>query len=203
MSQKCIGCDTPIPYGAIKCPMCGAPLKIALKKDLEAPSIEATTSQIPKMTTGKSCKQCTMAISVAAKTCPYCGKGQNAGIPRSLQISFFIIIALSISFNIMRSGHRSEKNVLASEEALTEKGNQIKSAHSSWSNSVCNSIGNKLIRIGMTTEQVLLAWGRKPHKINNTVSANATHEQWVMHDDINTDYLYFKDGILYSIQQSK
>lgn len=30
MLNKCIGCDTPIPFGATKCPMCGAPVQIAV-----------------------------------------------------------------------------------------------------------------------------------------------------------------------------
>lgn len=29
ITQKCIGCDTPIPYGATSCPMCGASAKLA------------------------------------------------------------------------------------------------------------------------------------------------------------------------------
>lgn len=53
------------------------------------------------------------------------------------------------------------------------------------------------VRIGMTQQQVLdSSWG-KPNKVNRTVTAYGTNEQWV-YDNYN--YLYFENGILTSIQ---
>lgn len=49
--------------------------------------------------------------------------------------------------------------------------------------------------IGMTKEMCELAWG-KPKDINITILKNSTKEQWVY----SYNYLYFKNGILYSIQ---
>jgi len=85
---------------------------------------------------------------------------------------------------------------------LTGKGETVKKQHPTWNNSDCNGIGEKKIRIGMTSEQVRAAWG-KPHKINTTVGSYGTHEQWVMSDSIDSSYVYFEDGILTSIQQSR
>jgi len=52
----------------------------------------------------------------------------------------------------------------------------------------------------MTMAQVLASsWG-KPSKKNVTVTSGVTHEQWVYG---NSNYLYFDDGILKSIQTSK
>jgi cytoskeletal protein RodZ len=52
------------------------------------------------------------------------------------------------------------------------------------------------VSIGMTPEQVVASsWG-KPRKINRTTGANYQNEQWVY----DGGYLYFKDGILRTIQ---
>lgn len=53
------------------------------------------------------------------------------------------------------------------------------------------------VNIGMTEAQVLGSnWGR-PQSINTTITAGGRHEQWVYGG---FNYLYFKDGILTSIQ---
>ena len=96
----------------------------------------------------------------------------------------------------------SNNSSSAAEEKLTPKGQKIKTAHSSWSNEDCNTIANKKIHIGMTADQVKAAWGR-PYKINETTFSSVTKEQWVMHDSINSSYLYFENGILTAMQQSK
>jgi len=51
------------------------------------------------------------------------------------------------------------------------------------------------VRIGMTTEQVIAAWGR-PRDINRTVGSYGVHEQWVY----GSTYLYFEDGVMTSFQ---
>lgn len=52
------------------------------------------------------------------------------------------------------------------------------------------------VQVGMTAQMCIDAWG-KPTKINTTTSTYGTREQWVYN---HTSYLYFKDGILTSIQ---
>jgi len=53
------------------------------------------------------------------------------------------------------------------------------------------------VRIGMTTADVLASsWGR-PEKVNRSTYAWGTSEQWVYGSG---NYLYFKDGVLESIQ---
>lgn len=55
-------------------------------------------------------------------------------------------------------------------------------------------------RIGMTAKQVRTGtnWG-EPDKINDTIDASGSFQQWVYGDE----YLYFKNGRLVSIQTSK
>lgn len=56
---------------------------------------------------------------------------------------------------------------------------------------------NEGVSIGMTKEDVLASsWG-KPERVNTTTNAYGVSEQWVYGG---RNYLYFKDGILYSIQ---
>lgn len=53
------------------------------------------------------------------------------------------------------------------------------------------------VRIGMTQDEVLMSsWGRPEH-INRTTTAYGTREQWVYGS---RSYLYFRDGVLESIQ---
>lgn len=53
------------------------------------------------------------------------------------------------------------------------------------------------VSIGMSKQDVLASsWG-KPQKVNTTTTAYGTHEQWVYGGG---NYLYFKDGVLASIQ---
>ncbi|MEG6573595.1 hypothetical protein V6C31_03455 [Caldibacillus debilis] len=51
------------------------------------------------------------------------------------------------------------------------------------------------IKIGMTEEEIIKILG-EPININRTITKYGTFEQWVY----NHMYLYFKDGILYAIQ---
>jgi hypothetical protein len=60
------------------------------------------------------------------------------------------------------------------------------------------AISQKKIMIGMTSQQVLRAWGR-PEKINETHGARYHHEQWVYA----ANYLYFDNGILTTWQTSR
>lgn len=52
------------------------------------------------------------------------------------------------------------------------------------------------VSIGMTKEMAKISWG-EPDKINQTITAAGTHEQWVY----NNNYLYFDNNKLTAIQQ--
>ena len=55
------------------------------------------------------------------------------------------------------------------------------------------------VMVGMTAAQVERAWGR-PLKINRTVAANVTSEQWIYGRG---DYLYLDNGVLRAVQTSR
>ncbi|MFA6009258.1 MAG: hypothetical protein WC799_04680 [Desulfobacteraceae bacterium] len=155
----------------------------------------------------KQCPSCKMMIHKKAKVCPFCKKKFGLTLPAKIFLSLIILGYIGYlsgpssktTFNAHSTGSiQSEMQ----EVSLTKKGKKIKVKHQDWSNGICNVIGEKKIHIGMTAQQVKTAWG-KPYKINTTSGAWGEHEQWVIHDSINSDYLYFENGILTSMQQSK
>lgn len=61
-------------------------------------------------------------------------------------------------------------------------------------------VKERKICIGMSTEAVLLSWGR-PNDKNSSMYSWGKHEQWIYrHGDYKADYLYFENGILKSFQ---
>jgi len=66
-----------------------------------------------------------------------------------------------------------------------------------WSKEECISIAKGYIFMGMTKEQLIMAWG-KPKDINRTVTRYSTDEQWVYGDF--GPYVYLKDGVVTSWQ---
>lgn len=160
----------------------------------------------------KKCKECGKEVSTSAKVCPHCGKKHPVGgLTLPAKIGLVILVLWAIGYMVgknhdtsssSQSASSSESKTTESGVLLTEGGGKIKDKHPQWSNDDCNTIAEKQIRIGMTAEQVEMAWG-KPHQINSTVRAKGEHQQWVMYDSIRSDYLYFDSGILTSIQQSK
>jgi hypothetical protein len=72
---------------------------------------------------------------------------------------------------------------------------QIKAKN--WSPDIEQSVIERKVRLGMTAEQVIMAWG-KPNHLNKTVGSWGVHEQWVY----NSQYLYFENGVLKSYQTS-
>ena len=59
-------------------------------------------------------------------------------------------------------------------------------------------MAGKILRIGFTARQVRESVGR-PERINTTVTAAGTHEQWVY----GGDYVYLSNGIVTSVQTSR
>jgi len=66
-----------------------------------------------------------------------------------------------------------------------------------WSDEVWAAIEEAEILIGMTSRQALMSWG-KPRRINETTTSGGKSEQWVYTND---RYLYFKNGVLTTIQK--
>lgn len=66
---------------------------------------------------------------------------------------------------------------------------------------IANAISLREVMVGMTREQAIRAWG-KPTKINQTIGASYSSEQWVYERGQigRTQYLYFDNGILKSMQ---
>ena len=59
------------------------------------------------------------------------------------------------------------------------------------------------IAIGMTSEQVMWSWG-PPSKRNTTTTGGGTHEQWIYGNPLSkAQYVYFDNGVLTTIQESK
>ncbi|MBY0473235.1 hypothetical protein K2Q00_03070 [Patescibacteria group bacterium] len=67
--------------------------------------------------------------------------------------------------------------------------------HTDWKRKACDLILEKKVAIGMSPEQARAAWGEPDH-VNRTITADGTNEQWVY----GSNYIYFDDGILSSIQ---
>lgn len=148
------------------------------------------------------CKECNKEVSNQAKNCPNCGAKIKKPIGILGWIGIIFLVMFMFSFVSVLSKTSSSTQQSTNQEALSEKGQSIKTKHPDWPNDVCNTVAGRKIFIGMTKEQVIAAWGR-PYKINTTLTSNVRHEQWVMSDSLDSSYLYFDDEILRSIQQSK
>jgi hypothetical protein len=67
-----------------------------------------------------------------------------------------------------------------------------------WPADIEKAVIDKKIRLGMTDEQVRMAWG-KPETVNRSVGSWGRHEQWVY----GSTYLYFENDLLKSYQESR
>lgn len=216
--NKCIGCDTLIPYGSNKCPMCGAPVSAVLNQPVIATFPQhnyqqnhQSQSTYESNINQKTCKYCSMRIPSGAKICPYCRKQLSTSLLVKIIAGFFLFFAIS---GWMQAGKTKPSQATAPAqnastniasgapiEILTGKAKIIQNQHPGWSNDVCKAVAKESIHIGMTAEQVEAAWG-KPYKINSSVGSYGRHEQWVMSESISSSYVYFENGIMTSLQQS-
>lgn len=205
--MKCIGCDTAIPPGTNKCPMCGA---VVPNQDNQSnpPKIfqplGPVNTKIDQIQ--KKCKHCSMQIPKTAKICPFCRERLTTSLVTKIIIGIFLLMLVSAMFAkpMPPPDSNADKNIVPETkkvEVLTGKALNIKSKHPSWGNEECKAIAENKIFIGMSTDQVKEAWG-KPYKINISTGRYGTHEQWVMHGGGST-YVYFDNGIMTSLQQSK
>jgi hypothetical protein len=84
-----------------------------------------------------------------------------------------------------------EEMVKAEAKWKASPAGKLQAKHPDWSRDDCKMIVTRNVHMGMTAEQVRLAWG-KPDHINATTTANRTNEQWVWGSG---QYAYFDDGI--------
>ncbi len=92
-----------------------------------------------------------------------------------------------------------ETELKEAEKALTPKAKRIRSKHPEWSIDDCEMIAKGEIRVGMTADKVIAAWG-KPYQVNKTTTDNGIHEQWVMNSGLPSSYVYFENGVCTTIQ---
>ena len=99
-----------------------------------------------------------------------------------------------------KAKHDAEIKAAADREKkwLSTKAGRIWSKHKIWDRSDCEAIAKGRVSIGMTSEQVLLAWG-SPTANNRTTSDYGVHEQWCYGEFCNPA-VYIEDGIVRSIQ---
>jgi hypothetical protein len=94
-----------------------------------------------------------------------------------------------------RAEETAKAKAVAAKRAAS-RANEIKAKK--WPADIEKAVIDRKIRIGMTDEQVRMAWG-KPETINRSVGSWGTHEQWVY----GRTYLYLENGFLKSYQDSR
>lgn len=67
-----------------------------------------------------------------------------------------------------------------------------------WSPSITNAVLAGKVSIGMTAEMVRLSWGQ-PYRVNQTITAAGTDEQWVY----DGQYVSLRNGVVRAIQTSR
>lgn len=96
--MNCPGCNTPIPQGKDRCPMCGATME-KMRSDLglqqpeviKTPAAEVKQSKISGPPQ-KKCPHCAMDIPKAAKICPYCRKKLGMSSFQKVMLTFVCLI---------------------------------------------------------------------------------------------------------------
>jgi hypothetical protein len=99
---------------------------------------------------------------------------------------------------IQRALDEAQQREAAAARKREEAARQHKIA--TWPEPIQRAVADRRVVIGMTSEQVLAAWGR-PQKINETVTGTHRSEQWVYSDG--GAYLYFTNGTLTTVQRSR
>ena len=77
---------------------------------------------------------------------------------------------------------------------------QRESARQKRSAALEENIAQRKVAIGMTADEVVSSWGR-PDKVNKTITASGTSEQWVYEGRKHRNqYVYLDNGVVRSIQ---
>lgn len=170
----------------------------------------------------RTCPKCQMQVPAKAYVCAYCKKRLRTG-PVAMGCAIFFGLAVLLSILTSSQTRRTPSTSPAApppvaptlapaeakrqadeakrqeEQFLKSKAGRIWAKHNDWSRETCEVIAQGKIGVGMTADQVRAAWG-KPERINSSLYASGTHEQWVYRGD---QYVYFENGIMTSLQQSR
>lgn len=92
---------------------------------------------------------------------------------------------------------RMARQRLDEQKRENERLRQVEARRDEWGPKVTQLVIERDIQIGMSRDQVRLAWG-EPHDINRDVGPWGTREQWIYGESY---YLYFDNGVLRSWQQ--
>ena len=76
---------------------------------------------------------------------------------------------------------------------------QREAARTQRSAAVQKAIAQREVAIGMAADEVVDSWG-KPSKINKTLTARGTSEQWVYRRGHQAQYVYLENGVVRTIQ---
>lgn len=93
---QCIGCDTPIPYGATKCPMCYAPVA---STEIKQPSYKTPMpSDTPhqEFILQKTCKHCLKQIPDSVIICAHCCQRVGYSMLEKIGGGFMLFVFLLI-----------------------------------------------------------------------------------------------------------
>lgn len=98
MGMKCVGCNTPIPLGAGKCPVCWAPSDtfVTEVQITQEPETKPSPRIIPSKHSEKKCTSCLMTMPKSASKCPYCRTKQGITLGKIIAAVFIFGIFTSI-----------------------------------------------------------------------------------------------------------
>lgn len=179
--------------------------QVSKAKPIETTAKTPEVSKPSKNKHLKSCPSCGKDVDRKAEMCPHCGRKlkSKTGCVTLVVALFVGAIVVGGGMSLFQNSSDTQKNQKPEDKPqaellTTEYARTVKKEHPTWSNQICNVIGNREIQIGMTKEQAIAAW-EKPKSINESVGSWGKHEQWVY----DGQYLYFENGILKSFQSSR
>lgn len=170
-----------------------------------------------------TCRDCGNQISTAAKARPHCGKPvQRIGLLGGCAVvALLVLIGICFfpahapqSSPAAQASTATTPQIAAPPTTISDAGMTVdeksaflktkagrlwKKHDGEWSPDDCRAIVKGRIHPGMTADEVIASWGRPDH-VNSSVYARGRHEQWVYN---NANYVYFEDGVMTSLQQTK
>jgi len=189
--MKCIGCDTPIPPGGTKCPMCGAPVKI------DAPVTPQQTVQAPIQITP-------LHIDNTAKF-----SSKRVSLASIIGGGLALLFLYSVNGQHNKTGATavpagSSPTATAPVELqpiiiLTGKARAIKQKHPDWKDEICIAVANNELRVGMNIDQAKEAWG-SINGVNTSEGSYGVHRQWIFDNGVTRRYVYTENGSVTSWQ---
>ena len=171
------------------------------------------------------CTACREQVSPEAAFCTSCGKRAEPSVYKrggrfpvwmllaALFCGGVILTALTVALHPdMATEERASaiRDWAASNDEQLHLAANLCAQHSEWAVKDCRNVAQKRVAIGMTSEQVMAAWGY-PSAVNKTTVAGGVNEQWVYrhHGDATVDYaetddyVYLENGVVTAIQNDQ